>query len=155
MGVELQDRELIHIICYCLIPNHYHLLVKQVVDRGIEKIIHKVGTGYTNYFNKKYNRSGALFQGKYKAKHIEDDLYLAQLSTYIHLNPISHRCTNDISNYPWSSYLDYVDLSNSNLCNKKIILNNFKNCQAYQKFVIERGLDIANDRKMQKIFLEK
>jgi len=71
LGNPVSKREkLVNFICYCLNPNHYHFLLEQLVDNGVEKFMHRLGVGYTKYFNKKYDRVGALFQGNYKATHI-------------------------------------------------------------------------------------
>ncbi len=73
---------------YCLMPNHYHLILEQVEENGISKFLQKVMTGYTMYFNKKYNRTGALFQGKTKSRHIDTNPYYLQLKIYLNLNPV-------------------------------------------------------------------
>ena len=67
----IKDKKIVDFICYCLNPNHFHFAIKQVGDNGIIKFMHRLGTGYTKYFNQKYENSGALFQGRYKAKHID------------------------------------------------------------------------------------
>lgn len=108
--------KLVDIICYCLMPNHFHLIIKQLVDGGVSGFMHKLGTSYTNYFNKKYDRTGVLFQGAYKVKHIQNDSYLLHLSRYIHLNPlelIGHFEYGSIDwhvleRYPWSSLSSYL-----------------------------------------------
>jgi REP element-mobilizing transposase RayT len=79
---------LVSLCAFSLLANHYHMLVSPVVDGGVSKFMQKVATGYTMYFNNRNERSGALFQGKYKIKHVEDDRYLKYLFQYIHLNPI-------------------------------------------------------------------
>src|SRR3989344_5157883 len=81
---------LVKFICYCLNPNHYHFLVQQVADDGIKKFMHRIGTGYTKYFNEKYERNGSLFQGSYKIVHIDSNEYLLHLSAYINLNDKVH-----------------------------------------------------------------
>jgi putative transposase len=81
-------KPLVKILAFSLMPNHYHLLLKEVTEGGISKFMHKVGTGYTLYFNGLNERSGSLFQGTYKAKHLADDRYLKYLFEYIHLNPV-------------------------------------------------------------------
>lgn len=78
--------ELVRILCYCLMPNHFHLLVQQMIDGGISQFLRKVSDSYTRYFNTKYERIGSLFQGSFKARLIETDEYLLHLSKYIHRN---------------------------------------------------------------------
>ena len=79
---------LVKVICYCLMPNHFHFILKQIKDKGISRFLQKLGIGYTNYFNQKYNRSGVLFQGKSKAVLVDKEGYLNYLTQYIYLNPL-------------------------------------------------------------------
>lgn len=79
---------LVEIVAYCLMPNHFHLLVREAEEGGVSKFMQKITTGYTMYFNKKYERNGSLFQGKFKATHVADDRYMRYLISYIHLNPV-------------------------------------------------------------------
>ena len=121
-------------ICYCLNPNHYHFLLKQSENKGIEKFMHRLGVGYSTYFNKKYNRSGVLFQGPYKAIHIKENSYFIWLSAYINGNSEIHKIFK-AENYQWSSYMEYLERRNSNICNKNNILDQFKNINEYKDFV--------------------
>lgn len=77
----------VEILCFCLMPNHFHFLAKQNQINGIKIFIHRLCTSYSSYFNKKYNRVGHIFQGIYKSKPVLEDSYLTQLTAYIHLNP--------------------------------------------------------------------
>lgn len=78
---------LVAIGSYVIMDNHYHILLKQQQDGGVTRFMQKVGTAYSGYFNKKYKRTGALFEGRFKAKHANNDIYLKYLFSYIHLNP--------------------------------------------------------------------
>ncbi|MEA1936934.1 MAG: transposase, partial [Patescibacteria group bacterium] len=98
---------LVEIICYCLNQNHYHFILKQLAQDGISRFIHKLSTSYTNYFNKKYDRSGSLFQGKYKAIHIDTNEYLLWLSGYVNGNAEVHKIAK-AEDYKWCSYQDYL-----------------------------------------------
>ncbi|MEA3398162.1 MAG: transposase [Patescibacteria group bacterium] len=98
---------LVSFITYCFNPNHYHFLIKQIADKGIEKFMHKLGLGYTRYFNNKNNRSGSLFQGIYQAVPIKTDAQLLYVSAYINGNPEIHKISK-ADKWPWSSYLDYL-----------------------------------------------
>lgn len=118
------DREntLVEIGAYCLMPNHFHLLIREKSEDGISKFMQKLTTGYSMYFNKKNNRTGALFETKFKAKHVGRDEYLKYLFAYIHLNPvkiidpqwkqngISNRtmAKEYLSKYLYSSYQEYL-----------------------------------------------
>jgi len=114
---------LVDLVCFCLMPNHFHLLLRQRGDDGVSLFMQKLGTAYTMYFNEKYERSGGLFQGTYKAIHVPHDRYFLPLSRYIHLNPLdvfeprwrergvrgSKKTHDFLFEYPWSSYADYVN----------------------------------------------
>lgn len=151
--IEKKPREkLVEIICFCLIPNHFHLMLKQLTKNGIPRFMHKLGTGYTNAFNLKTERSGALFQGTFKSVHIENETYLTHLSRYIHLNPIEitepgwknegiknwKKANQFLEKYRWSSYLDYIGKNNfPSITNRELILDIFDNEKKYRKFVKE------------------
>ena len=79
---------LVDLCAYCLMPNHFHLLIREKAPGGMSKFMQKLITGYTMYFNKRHDRTGSLFQGKFKATHASEDTYLKYLMAYIHLNPI-------------------------------------------------------------------
>ncbi len=114
-------KPLVKVAAYCLMPNHFHILLCEQENNGISKFMQKVGTGYTMYFNRRWERNGVLFQGKFKATHVNDDRYLAYLISYIHLNPIKlieprwkeggiqnkKRAEDYLEHYKYSSYLDY------------------------------------------------
>jgi len=93
--------------CFCLMSNHYHLLLE--TPRGnLRQILHHLNTSYSNYFNAKTGRAGHLFQGRYRAILVDKDHYAMELSRYIHLNPVRAHLVKDPLLYPWSSYKDYV-----------------------------------------------
>ncbi len=79
---------LVHIGAYCLMPNHFHILLTPAVENGVHMFMLKLATGYSMYFNNRNNRTGALFQGKFKSQHANTDEYLKYLFAYIHLNPV-------------------------------------------------------------------
>lgn len=107
---------------YCLMPNHFHLLAREISEGGISKFMQKLTTGYTMYFNKLNGRSGSLFQGKFKAEHASEDRYLKYLFSYIHLNPaklcnpnwretgVGAREKEYVAEYARSSYQDYAGI---------------------------------------------
>ncbi|MBF8249718.1 MAG: Tnp protein [Candidatus Levybacteria bacterium] len=137
---EVKDqKELVKIFAYCLMPNHFHLLVKQLADGGITAFVSNLANSYTRYFNTKYDRVGALFQGAFKAKLIENDAYLLQLSRYIHRNPNSLlRWKNKM--YPYSSYRYYLSSEQNSFCDPSFILSYFSNENpglSYKSFVEE------------------
>ncbi len=88
------ESKLVEIVSYCLLPNHYHIILKECAEHGISQFMQRVGVGYTMYFNEKYKRSGGLFQGAFKSKHIESDQDLRQVISYVTYNNIVHNITN-------------------------------------------------------------
>jgi len=96
---------------YVLMDNHYHLVV-ETPGGGLSRILHSLNTAYTVYFNKKHNRAGHLFQGRYKAILVEEDKYLLALSRYVHLNPVRAGLVTRPEKYFWSSYSAYVKAGN-------------------------------------------
>lgn len=126
-NIKRKSREvLVEILAFCMMDNHYHLIVRQKVENGITEFMRKLGTGYTNYFNKKYERSGALFQGKFKSVHINNEAHFMYLPVYVHLNPLDfkfpewrerkikdyEKAIEFLDTYRWSSYMDYVGKKN-------------------------------------------
>jgi len=156
LGTESLSKPLVEFICYCFNPNHYHFLLRQLTNKGIEKFMHKLGSGYTTYFNKKHNRSGSLFQGKFKSIHIDSDEYLTWLSAYININPKLHNITNNLEKYSWSSYQDYTGKRLGALCNKDIILSQFPHKNYTYEYFLDTCLPGMKERKeLQKYFMEK
>ena len=83
-----KGKDIVAIGAYCLMPNHFHLLITEKVEGGITKFMHKLSTGYSMYYNKKYARTGSLFEGKFHSSYIDRDQYLKYIFSYIHLNPV-------------------------------------------------------------------
>jgi|SRR3990172_3182659 len=130
----------IEIIAYCLMPNHFHLLLKQVENDSLQKFMQALLTRYSIYFNKKYDRVGSLFQGRYKAVLVLENNYLLHLSRYIHLNP-SEYSSNLIGAY--SSYANYLGSRKTRWVKPDFVLNffnkeispEFKKVISYKDFV--------------------
>jgi len=122
------------LLAYCLMPNHFHLLIKQNSEIPISALVLKLCGGFSKYFNKKHNRVGSLFQDKFKAVRIYRNEQLLWTSLYIHENPLKAGLVHDLFSYKWSSYLDYVNLQNNNLCKKEIILEQFDSSKEYLKY---------------------
>lgn len=131
-------KKIVDIICYCLMPNHFHLLLKQLADGGITEFVSKLSNSYTKYYNTKYNRVGPLFQGEFKSVLMESDEQLIHVSRYIHLNPLVSLLVKDLNDYKWSSYLEYIGLVDG-FCSKEEILGFFKNQEQYEKFVLDQA----------------
>lgn len=114
----------IELLAYCLMPNHFHLLIKQNDNLALQSFMISIITRYSMYFNKKYDRVGSLFQGVYRAVLVNDEPYLLHLSRYIHLNPMEF--TNNITS-AYSSYADYLGLKETPWLSPDFILNQFNN----------------------------
>ena len=144
-----KSKKLVSIICYCLNPNHFHLLIKQTTENGIEKFMHRLGLGYAKYFNEKYKRSGSLFEGTFKAKHVSTNDYLQYLSVYINLNDQVHQIEGGASKLVRSSWREYIENKKS-ICNKKTILNQFEGIGGYKKYCMDMLPLLIENKKLSK-----
>lgn len=130
------------LLCYCLMPNHFHFLVKQLTETAITDFMKRLLIKYVMYFNKRHQRKGRLFQSIFKAKLIEEESYLLHVSRYIHLNP-QETWPQDLSTYPYSSYATYMGKVQNSLLNTEEIVSFFRSAQnlslkdyrSYQAFV--------------------
>ncbi len=145
---------LLEIIAFVLMPNHFHLLIRQRRENGISKFMQKLGTGYTNYFNKKYERVGGLFQGNFKAIHVNEEPHFIHLPHYIHTNPLeliyrsptSIDLINWLSGYRWSSFQDYIGKRNfPSVISRDFLLDIFGGENGYFRHTQERLNDTNNE----------
>lgn len=140
--------EKLNLIAYCLMPNHFHFLVKQFTKKAIIEFMRSLSNSYVYFFNNKYKRVGPLFQGRYKGILIKEDSYLLHLSRYIHLNPLElgevrPPDRSDLLDYAYSSYGDYLGKRKTKWVKPEEILSFFKkikksepkNRLSYQSFV--------------------
>ncbi len=142
LGKLKRDHEqLVEIICFCLMPNHFHFMLKQKTENGISTFVSTVANSYTRYFNTKHDRIGPLFEGIFKAVRIESDEQLIHVSRYIHLNPVSSFLIKpeELENYEWSSYPEFLGLSDGKVAAKDLILDFFPSVEAYKKFVLDQA----------------
>lgn len=148
-------KPLVEIICFCLNPNHFHFILKQSIDKGVGNFMHKISTGYTNYFNKKNNRSGSLFQGPFKSIRIKTNEKLLYLSAYVNCNSEIHGIHKALD-YKWCSFSGYIGKREDYLCNKSIILGQFKNKGGYEQFAKSGATEmkIKKEAEKDKLFLE-
>jgi len=123
----------VQLVAYCLMPNHFHFLLKQKTTSAMTELIRAVSTNYVMYFNQKYKRVGPLFQGKYKAVLIQEEPYLLHLTRYIHRNPInlikaeSRKGPSSLQRYQYSSYECYLDTKHTSWIHPEEILVYFHN----------------------------
>jgi putative transposase len=131
--------KLVDLICYCLMPNHFHFIIKQLVENGISIFLSKFTNSYTKYFNTKNERVGSLFQGVFKSVHIDSTNQLVHLSRYIHLNPLTSFVVpeKNFVSYPWSSLNDYLENKNT-LVNPSPVLSEFSSSKKYLDFVLNQ-----------------
>lgn len=138
---------LVEILVFCLMPNHFHLLLRQLAENGVVRFMHKLGIGYTMYFNEKNERVGPLFQGRFKAVLIDKEPHFYYLPYYIHVNSLEiimpnwkeegikdyRKAEQFLSSYRWSSYLDYIGKRNfPSVISKKFLTEIWGSPQDYK-----------------------
>ncbi len=138
---EVIEERYVELINFTLMPNHFHMTLFEKKDGGISKYMQRVLNGYTKYHNAKYEKVGHLFQGPFKAKHIEHENQLTYLSAYIHRNPREiPGWKNKEENYPWSSFQDYTNKNRwGKLLKTGVILDGFDSPSGYKTFVEKSG----------------
>ena len=142
----------VKIHAFCLMDNHYHLLLEQLNDGGISSLMKSLSLGYTMYFNKKYRRTDSLFGSRYQFTHVTTEAHFLHISRYIHLNPVEmiaavfyregtfdvRALTEFLRGYRWSSYSDYVGVSRyAAFIVTREILSNFESPQVYEQFTLD------------------
>lgn len=136
-------------------PNHFHFLLKQVSENPLTQFMNAIQLGHAKYFNTKYERVGPLFQGRFKAKLINSEEYLLQVSSYIHKNPVRELIDsgnhgdsrNLLRSFPYSSYREYLNLETTKISKPDFILSYFSQTNpklTYQSFVEDFAADIAS-----------
>jgi len=150
--IRKKRKMLVEILAFCLMPNHIHLLAKQLKEGGISKFMRKIGAGYGGYYNKKYERKGRLFDGRYRIVRIKTEEQLKTVFVYIHTNPVAlivpewkekgitggelQKILRFLENYKWSSYSDYLGKQNfPSLTNREFLLKVMNGADGCQEFV--------------------
>ncbi len=152
--VQKKNRKLlVHIHAFCAMPNHYHILVSPVISGGLSLFMKKLNGGYAKYFNERYKRNGALFQGKYKSVPILGDPHFSHIPYYIHFNPLDltrennlwrernaqnpRAAINFLAHYRWSSHLDYFGKKNfPSITQREFLLDFFGKEKGYKKSLL-------------------
>ena len=116
-------KNIVQIICYCIMPTHIHLILKQLKDKGISDFMRHILDSYTRYFNIKHNRKGPLLEGRFKRVLVESDEQLLHLTRYIHLNPATAYLVNNPIDWRWSSYWEYVAEEKDGICKFDYVLD--------------------------------
>ncbi len=150
LGQMIDSGKIVKIVSYCLMPNHFHLLLKQKKEKGIATYIGNFINAYTKYFNTKHERTGPLFQGVFKAVYVETDEQLVHLTRYIHLNPVASSLITpeQLSTYPWSSYSACIGLRDDKVVAFETISSIHKMVPDYENFVKDQ---IAYAKELEKI----
>lgn len=159
---------LVKILAFCLMPNHYHLLLEEKAEKGISRFMKKLNMGYARYFNEKQERAGALFEGRYKSIKIENQAHFIHLPYYIHLNSLDmfapewregklkdyKGSVKFLDSYRWSSHLDYLGEHNfPSLTSRDFLLEIFGGEKGYKK-KIETYLKDLNLARIRGLMLE-
>jgi REP element-mobilizing transposase RayT len=155
--IPINCHEQVELLAYCLMPNHFHLFIKQLKNGGISNFMQALATNYSVYFNHRNKRVGPLYQGPFKAVLVRDEPYFIYISKYIHRNPLSSLArvkpshAQELADYSYSSYPDYLGKRRADWLNPSIILEMFKDSKdnlgvsSYQKFVEQKDIKDSNN----------
>ncbi len=147
---EPVQKPIVEILAYCLMPNHFHLVVRQLADGGISTFMRRSLNSYTRYYNTRYRRVGTMFQGTFRAVFVGSDEQLLHVTRYVHLNAPVAKLTDDPRSYLWSSYQTYVAATSSRLCDPSLVLEIAGGPAVYESFTKDylgyaRDLAIVKD----------
>lgn len=147
---KITENRKVELIAFSLMPNHFHILIQQLKEKGISKYMQRIQNAYAKYFNAKYEKSGHLFHGPYQIVHIKNNEQLLYLSAYINRNMREIKeWKNNEEKYPWSSYQDYLYENRwEDLLKPNIVLGQFANPKEYEKFVETSGAKTELDEKL-------
>jgi len=166
IGIERKPRKLlVEILAFCLMPNHYHLLLRPNFDDAVSHFMKRLNMGFARYINEKYKRSGALFQGRFKAMQVTEEAHFIHLPYYIHFNPLDLEvpewrerelknydvAINFLEKYRWSSHLDYLGKKNfPSVTQREFLLDFFGGTKGYEDKIKTwlKDLDIENLRQV-------
>jgi putative transposase len=134
---EYSSKLRITVAAYCLMPNHFHFLLRQDSNQPVNKFMKLLFNCYTKAINKRFNRKGTLFEGPFKAIFIEGDDYIKVLCKYIHRNPLDSELIKNLEDREYSNYLEWIGKRNGTLFNKEFMKKYFLDEEHYKKFVLE------------------
>ncbi|MBC8322642.1 MAG: transposase [Candidatus Marinimicrobia bacterium] len=144
----------ISILVYCLIPNHFHILVRQNSEIAISRFVQSLNNAFVQGVNKQLNRKGTLYEGRTQAKLIDDEDYLMHVCRYIHLNPIKHNLVQNLSDWEFSNFQACINGENDDLTDMKFIIELFGSRESYKEFVEEYIPTMEEMSKMKEFVLE-
>jgi putative transposase len=139
--LEKKAQRLVTIFSFCLMPNHFHLLLRQEKENGISRFLANFQNSFTRYFNTRHKRSGHLLQGQFKAVRIENENQFLHTCRYIHLNPYTSfviRTPQELKTYPWSSLKEYMGDDPCTICELDTILSSFPSKERYLRFILDQ-----------------
>lgn len=145
------SKKIVQLLAFCLMPNHVHFLIKEIEDGGISRYMSNFQNSYAKYFNIKNDRTGSLFQTRFKAVRIETDEQLLHVMRYIHLNPLTSfiiRDVNQLENYLWTSFSVYLGKQHLNSIETSFILNYFRSLKEFINFTYDQ---VGYQRELDKI----
>ena len=132
---EQERKKLVEIIAYCIMPTHFHIILRQMSDKGISMYMNNVQNSYTRYFNIKNKRKGPLWESRFKSVLVETDEQLLHLTRYVHLNPVTAYLVDRPDDWAGSSYNEYVSRTENPICEHSDLLNISR--EEYKNFVEE------------------
>ena len=133
-------------VAYCLLPNHYHYLIRQDGPHPAGLLPQRVYNSYSKAYNKRYSHSGTLFEGSYRVIPVEEDPYLLHLCRYIHANPVIHGLVDEVADWPYSNYLEWTGERAGTLVDRDFLQAHFPDPEAYKAFVAEYLVRAAADK---------
>jgi REP element-mobilizing transposase RayT len=132
---EYSVRLKVTVVAYCLLPNHYHWLLRQDGEAPARLLPQRVFNSYVKAFNNTYDRSGTLFEDRFKAITVHTDSYLHHLCRYIHANPVRHGIVTDVELWPYSNYLEWIGKRSGSLVDRTFVQEHYPNAELYQAYV--------------------
>ncbi len=145
---------LVTVIAYCLMPNHYHLVLRQDGEVSLSKFTNVVFNAYVQAVNKQLRRKGTLFQGGFKHVHVDRDEYVLHLCRYVHLNPVEAGIVSRPEEWVFSNYQDWIGMREGKLKDAEFIHSYFAQPEDYQKFVMEYEVERELEEKLSRYLLE-
>jgi putative transposase len=142
------------IIAYCLMPNHYHLLLRQDGEISLSKYVNIIFNAYVQAVNQQIGRKGTLFAGRFKHIHVDRQEYLLHLARYIHLNPVKAGLVSSAEDWPYSNYSDWIGIRKGTLVDKQFIESYFANGNEYRDFVMDHQIELNLQKEVEKYFLD-
>ena len=143
----------ITVLAYCLMPNHYHFVLRQEGDVPVSQFIQRLFQTYTQAFNKQQGRRGPLFEGRFHHVHVDEDDYIVHLCRYVHLNPVAAGMVADPSAWPYSNYLEWVEARPGTLVDRDFIRQYFSTPEAYAAFVRD-GIPAERERELKPYLID-